>query len=405
MGTSSRAPVSLTVAGGGTLKFENGYWSNPQGNLFQNTYAGGTIVDNAIADVSDNDAGSNVSGGVIVASVFGTGPITLNNGGGLQFDGWNILVLTNAINLNGTVSYNNTWNSGDNGHGLFISNADEHGNAMTTPNVTTIGAGGATLNLSFASPDLAQIDQQIVGGRLTVSNINGSTGLFVLTNTANTFAGLTVNSGTVLVNGVGPLGAGPLSVNGGGVIIMNSSAGAIFPMLQSGYNGGAWNGSTGINSTAAAADASHLHAVGMMQPAGNTTFEGQNVNNGEVLVKYTYYGDANLDGKVDGSDYSLIDNAYLADQSSPGSYSGWQNGDFNYDGVVDGSDYTLIDNAFNSQAVQIASLIASPSAIATAQIAGGSGTSAVPEPAPWGCLELVPLPCWAAGNRAGISDW
>ena len=27
----------------------------------------------------------------------------------------------------------------------------------------------------------------------------------------------------------------------------------------------------------------------------------------DVLVKYTYYGDANLDGKVDGSDYSRID--------------------------------------------------------------------------------------------------
>ena len=30
--------------------------------------------------------------------------------------------------------------------------------------------------------------------------------------------------------------------------------------------------------------------------------------------------------------------------------SGWSNGDFNYDGVVDGSDYSLIDNAFNQVA-------------------------------------------------------
>ena len=32
---------------------------------------------------------------------------------------------------------------------------------------------------------------------------------------------------------------------------------------------------------------------------------------GDVLLKYIYYGDANLDGEVDGSDYSLIDNGYL----------------------------------------------------------------------------------------------
>jgi hypothetical protein len=68
-----------------------------------------------------------------------------------------------------------------------------------------------------------------------------------------------------------------------------------------------------------------------------------------VLVKYTYYGDANLDGKVDGSDYSRIDNAAL------NHLTGWSNGDFNYDGVIDGSDYTLIDNAFNRQGAALGS--------------------------------------------------
>jgi hypothetical protein len=75
-----------------------------------------------------------------------------------------------------------------------------------------------------------------------------------------------------------------------------------------------------------------------------------------VLVKYTYYGDANLDGKVDGSDYSIIDNTYLHENFSNGvattPISGWYNGDFNYDGVVDGSDYALMDNAFNQQGTE-----------------------------------------------------
>ena len=62
-----------------------------------------------------------------------------------------------------------------------------------------------------------------------------------------------------------------------------------------------------------------------------------------MLVRYTYYGDANLDGKVDGGDYSRIDNGYLQQ------LTGWYNGDFNYDNAIDGSDYTLIDNAFNTQ--------------------------------------------------------
>jgi hypothetical protein len=72
-----------------------------------------------------------------------------------------------------------------------------------------------------------------------------------------------------------------------------------------------------------------------------------------VLVKYTYYGDANLDGQVDGSDYTKIDNGFN------NHLTGWINGDFNYDGAVDGSDYTLIDNAFNTQSASIAASIAS----------------------------------------------
>ncbi len=49
-----------------------------------------------------------------------------------------------------------------------------------------------------------------------------------------------------------------------------------------------------------------------------------------VLVKYTYYGDATLDGKVDGTDYGRIDSGLLTGAT------GWSNGDFNYDVTIDG---------------------------------------------------------------------
>jgi hypothetical protein len=79
-----------------------------------------------------------------------------------------------------------------------------------------------------------------------------------------------------------------------------------------------------------------------------TTFDGQSVNDGDVLVKYTFVGDANLDGVVDAADYEQIDNGFNS-QGTATALSGWFNGDFNYDGVINGDDYTLIDNAFNSQ--------------------------------------------------------
>ena len=55
----------------------------------------------------------------------------------------------------------------------------------------------------------------------------------------------------------------------------------------------------------------------------------------DVLARYTYYGDANLNGKVDGSDYSLIDAAFTAKAAAT-----WGNGNFNYDNAINGSDYT-----------------------------------------------------------------
>ena len=150
-----------------------------------------------------------------------------------------------------------------------------------------------------------------------------------------------------------------------------------------GYNlagGGLWSGTTGITSSTAAADATRTTAVGVilnnvngLQLYGGSrgTFDGQTPGPNDVLVKYTYYGDANLDGKVDGQDYALIDAGYL----SGGSLTGWYNGDFNYDGLIDGSDYTLIDNAFNNQGPPLPSSIVVASS--TAEVAS---PIAVPEP-------------------------
>jgi hypothetical protein len=74
-----------------------------------------------------------------------------------------------------------------------------------------------------------------------------------------------------------------------------------------------------------------------------------------VLVKYTYGGDASLDGKVNVDDYGRID----FNVSLPGA-SGWYNGDFNYDGKINVDDYGIID--FNV-AVQGPPLASSASAV------------------------------------------
>ena len=44
--------------------------------------------------------------------------------------------------------------------------------------------------------------------------------------------------------------------------------------------------------------ARHLTALGMMPVTTAGTFDNQSVTTTDVVVKFTYYGDANLDGKV-----------------------------------------------------------------------------------------------------------
>ena len=62
-----------------------------------------------------------------------------------------------------------------------------------------------------------------------------------------------------------------------------------------------------------------------------------------MLVKYTYYGDADFNGLANFDDYSRIDNGFSTNKT------GWLNGDFDGNGSVNFDDYSLIDLAFNTQ--------------------------------------------------------
>ena len=175
------------------------------------------------------------------------------------------------------------------------------------------------------------------------------------------------------------LGSNDLDVPGG-------SLSAITGKIAQGYNltGGENWGGAGITSSAAAGDTTHTTALGIIQnnqsgtTVFKTTFDGAPVAPSDILVKYTYFGDANLDGKVDGSDYSLIDAGYVSNKAGfiGTRLTGWLNGDFNYDGTVDGSDYALIDNSFNVQG----STLSPDALVATATAEVAAVPSPVPEP-------------------------
>lgn len=72
---------------------------------------------------------------------------------------------------------------------------------------------------------------------------------------------------------------------------------------------------------------------------GRSTFDGIPVGPQTELVKYTYFGDADLDGDVDNHDLGLM--ALHWQQQLNGN---WIGGDFNYDAKVDVNDLILLAN-------------------------------------------------------------
>jgi hypothetical protein len=85
----------------------------------------------------------------------------------------------------------------------------------------------------------------------------------------------------------------------------------------------------GLPTTLAIAEAADL---------GLTDFNGIAVDDTTVIAKFTYVGDANLDGQVDALDYERIDLAI----GNTGAL-GTAQGDLNYDGNVDALDYEQVD--------------------------------------------------------------
>ncbi len=201
------------------------------------------------------------------------------------------------------------------------------------------------------------------------------------------------NTGVTVVNtlNLDPT-VGKLDLNDNDIIYSQGLSAGIRFLLSSAYNNGAWTGSKGLTSTAAknAALTSVKTAIGYGSAfdLGYTTFDGQTVSPGSQLIKYTYYGDSNLDGKVDlGNDFNLFLQGVLTPHSNI-----WELGDYNYDGGVDFIDFRLFIDGYATQGQPLGgleSVIASSPLLTAAQ--RSEMLSIVPEPSMVLCEFSAPL--------------
>jgi Subtilase family len=231
------------------------------------------------------------------------------------------------------------------------------------------GAGSNTLTQSANPGDSGSV---VFGNMTAADTLNVNGGVFTFPATA-TLGTLSIGSGAsasiaapathasravLVLSSLAIAGAsnnwlGQLNLTGNDLIVHNGNLATISNQLRSGFNAasGYWNGK-GIVSSTAAADSTKLTTLGALLNSNSngkwiTTFDGQAASLTDVLIKYTYYGDANLDGVVNGDDYTLTDNGFNTFLSN------WVNGDFTYQGSVGAADYMLIDNSDLFQGVPL----------------------------------------------------
>jgi len=212
----------------------------------------------------------------------------------------------------------------------------ESGSSALGPVIT----GGSTYVAQNASvtADTIRENSLSVDGNVTIPQNGTSTG--------------TSKVSTLAVTGKLDLTNNKLIVTSGSVgNWTGSSYTGIEGLVASGRHGGSWNGPGIVTSQPDAAGASGLATLAVAANAdlGKTTFGGESVSSSDVLVMYTYAGDANLDGAINGDDYFRIDGGYSANAT------GYANGDFNYDGRIDADDYFIIDRNYARQGTAFAS--------------------------------------------------
>jgi autotransporter-associated beta strand protein len=343
---------NFTQAGSGTVIFTG-----------SNTYSGTTTVSSGTLQVGNNDTTGSLGSGAVV------------NAGTLSFTRTDTTTIAGAISGSGTLEQRN---------GTLQLNG-----AVTGQSVHAISG-----RVNLGAGDTGGVNPSHALGMLTVDNASS---------VQLTLSGVEF----VKASALNTAGSGYLDLTDNIFVLDYAGAtedpaqnAAVRGLLLSGFNGGFWNG-PGINTSRATDFANngtqnqYLTGIGYMSGAAvGGTYEGRAVDASSVITRYAYYGDADLNGLVNGADYVNLDSSYAALHDSDSGTTAaitWVNGDFNYDGKIDGADYALIDTAAafsNGQTLSQSFIESREQQFGPSYDAGLASIQAVPEPASFGMLML-----------------
>jgi fibronectin-binding autotransporter adhesin len=373
-----------------------------------NSYTGSTYIDSGILDFSAlNNFGFSTDiffNGATLRWASGNSAdissktVTIDSGGAT------LDVQSNAVTFSGGIGNGGSGALTKTGTGtLTLAGLNTYTGAteIQAGTLTLSGGGAITATSSVA---LLSGNMNVNAGATLIVGTGGMTvGTLGVTNAVVNIAGGTVVSNglfNIRYGGYGTITAGGkldltdeklIFQNGGGQYLgtwNGNSYTELTGMIDSGRGPtGAWNGTGIITSMSDASSGRMLTSLaialaGDVGYGGTKTFGGASVAANDVLIMYTYDGDANLSGFIDGDDFFRIDAGY-ATRNNITPLLGYANGDFDYNGRVNADDYWLIDRNYSRQGAPFSA-------------GAATGVASVPEPARMSTVALILM---ALGRR------
>jgi hypothetical protein len=241
------------------------------------------------------------------------------------------LTVTGALDIDDNVTLQKT------GSGTLSLNGNGAG---ATNSVLSIAAGAVNIN-----------------GNQTISRIEGAGTLHV-----NGTLGINFGGGTSRIASVTTGASGQIDLKSNKMIVTGQSLASLSGQIASARNGGTWDGNGITTSFASSGTLLTTLAIASNADLEKEMFGDVTLAENDVLIMYTYTGDADLNGFIDGDDFLAIDSGFSANATT------YAEGDFDYSGTIDADDYWLIDRNYGAQ------LAPFPSGLPM------GGVSAVPEP-------------------------
>ncbi len=352
MGTLSIATSTQTVYGTlsitvpGTLTLNNGpsdyslvIGDGTDATTFQLSTTSGNTTSLGTFDVNTNSSldiftdptstttfqSGNINNGTVL--VTGTGSNTIGS-----VTGTGALIIGDGTNA--TTLQLNTTDSSTTTQGSFTVNANSRLNLFTDSTSSTTFSTGNTNNGTL----------DVTGtGSVAIGGLNGSGSLIVGDGTNPTLLQLSHESGASSVGSLTINSGSKLDITNNHLFIDYGSGSdpmsTIYSYLKSGYNNGHWNGPGIISSTAQSPTSGHYYGIGFSDGKDNVV---SGLSSGQIELKYTLLGDANLDGNVNGTDFSIVSADFGTGDTN------WDQGNFLYTSSVNGSDFSALSANFGN---------------------------------------------------------